>query len=456
MAEQYAAFLAQLREQGFEEGQNIAVDYKRNDDPRGPFSSAAELMRSSADLVVATGPEVTLQAVIGASRSIPILFLANQYDPIARGYVNSLAHPGGNVTGIFYGAPELAAKQLEILVQTFPERSRLAVLYDVNSADQFSGAEAAAKTMRLQLPPLKLEKPPYDFDVAFQTVANDGAQMVLLLSSPFFVEYHKEIVAAAIAHRLPTMFVFKTYVVDGDGYTIELGHWGTNVVDGAAMSLPFDLLTDFEPIALIASNPLLITSRKDLPAANLKELVSYIKARPGQVTLAEPGAGSPPHVAGTFFEKLTGTNLQFVPYRGGGPALQDLIAGHIDLNMGQAAVALQQISAGTIKAYGVMTENRIAAAPDIPTTDEAGAPGLHLSVWHALWAPKGTPHNVIAKLNAAVVAALADPAVRRRLALIGQDVPPRDQQTPEALHGFQKSEIEKWWPIIKEAGIKVD
>ena len=241
-----------------------------------------------------------------------------------------------------------------------------------------------------------------------------------------------------------------------DGYTIELGHWGTNVVDGAAMSLPFDLLTDFEPIALIASNPLLITSRKDLPAANLKDLVAYIKARPGQVTLAEPGAGSPPHVAGLFFEKLTGTDLQFVPYRGGGPAMQDLIAGHIDLNMGQAAVALPPISAGLVKAFAAMTESRIAAAPDIPTTDEAGVPGLHLSVWHALWAPKGTPPDVIAKLNAAVVAALADPAVRQRLAQIGQDVPPRDQQTPEALHRFQKAEIERWWPIIKEANIQVN
>jgi tripartite-type tricarboxylate transporter receptor subunit TctC len=243
---------------------------------------------------------------------------------------------------------------------------------------------------------------------------------------------------------------------DPDGYTIELGHWGTNVVDGAAMSLPFDLLTDFEPIALIASNPILITSRKDLPAGNLQELVAYIKARPGKVTLAEPGAGSPPHVAGIFFENLTGTEIQFVPYRGGGPAMQDLIGGHIDLNMAQAAVSLPQISAGTIKAYGVMAESRMAVVPDVPTTDEAGLPGLHLSVWHALWAPKGTPSDVIAKLNSAVVAALADPAVRQRLAQIGQDVPPRDRQTPEALRKFQKSEIEKWWPIIKGAGIKVD
>jgi putative ABC transport system substrate-binding protein len=205
-AAQYGSFLAVLREQGFNEGQNIAIDYRRTDDPRGVFASAAELMRSQVDLVVATGPEVALQAVIGASRSIPIVFLAVQYDPIARGYVSSLAHPGGNVTGIFYRQPELAAKQLEILVQAFPERSRLAVLYDADSADQFSAADAVAKAMPLQLRPLKLEKPPYDFGVAFQTMANDGAQMVLVLSSPFFVAYHKEISASAIDHRLPPMF----------------------------------------------------------------------------------------------------------------------------------------------------------------------------------------------------------------------------------------------------------
>jgi putative ABC transport system substrate-binding protein len=204
-----------LRERGFNEGQNIAIDYKRIDDPHGPFAAAAELMRSNVDLIVATGPEVALQAVIGASRSIPIVFIAVQYDPIARGYVNSLAHPGGNVTGIFYRQPELAVKQLEILVQTFPGRSRLAVLYDADSADQFGAAEDAAKSMPLQVRPLKLEKPPYDFGVAFQTMANDGAQMVLVLSSRFFVEHHEEIAVAAIKHRLPTMFVFKTYVVDG-------------------------------------------------------------------------------------------------------------------------------------------------------------------------------------------------------------------------------------------------
>jgi tripartite-type tricarboxylate transporter receptor subunit TctC len=241
-----------------------------------------------------------------------------------------------------------------------------------------------------------------------------------------------------------------------DGYTIELGHWGTNVVDGATMTLPLNLLTDFEPIALVASNPDLITARKDFPAANLKELVAYIRDNPGKVTLAEPGAGSPPRIGGALFEQLTGTQLQYVPYRGGGPAMQDLIGGHIDLNLGQAAVSLSQLAAGTIKAYAVMAEHRMSSAPDIPTTDEAGVPGLYLSVWHAFWAPKGTPKAIVAKLNAAVVDALADPATQRRLAEIGQSIPPRVEQTPEALHAFQKAEIEKWWPIIKAAGIKVD
>jgi ABC-type uncharacterized transport system substrate-binding protein len=256
MAAQYGSFLADLREQGFNEGQNIAIDYKRTDDPHGPFAAAAELMRSEVDLVVATGPEVALQAVIGASRSIPIVFLAVQYDPIARGYVNSLAHPGGNVTGIFYRQPELAAKQLEILVQAFPQRTQLAVLYDADSADQFGAAQALAKSMPLQLRPLKLEKPPYDFSAAFRTLANDGSQMVLVLSSPFFVEYHKEIAAAAIQHRLPTMFVFKTYVVDGGlmSYGVEqlamyrrLGDYVAKILKGTKPAdLPVEQPTKFE------------------------------------------------------------------------------------------------------------------------------------------------------------------------------------------------------------------
>ena len=217
MAAQYQAFLTELNEFGFSDGKNIVVDYRRLDDPnaRGPFAIAAELMRLQVDLIVATGPEVALQSVVGASRAIPIVFLAVQYDPIERGYVASLARPGGNITGVFYRQPELAAKQLEILTQAFPQKSRLAVLYDAHSADQFSAAEKAATSMPLELRPLKLEKPPHDFGVAFQTMAQGGTQMVLVLSSPFFVESRPEIAALAIAHRLPAMFVFRSYVVSG-------------------------------------------------------------------------------------------------------------------------------------------------------------------------------------------------------------------------------------------------
>jgi tripartite-type tricarboxylate transporter receptor subunit TctC len=252
------------------------------------------------------------------------------------------------------------------------------------------------------------------------------------------------------------MAVRKVGRADPDGYTIELGHWGTNVVDGAVMPLPYDLITDFVPIALIASNPLVIVSRTSVPATNLKELVAWLKANPGNATLAAPGIGSPPSIAGVFFEKLTGTKLRYVYYRGGGPAMQDLIAGHVDLNIPQTAVALPQASAGTIRAYAVTAESRLAAAPDIPTAEEAGVPGLQLSVWHGLWAPKGTPQAVIAKLNSAVVDALADPTVRQRLADLGQAIPPRAQQAPEALGTFQKAEIDKWWPIIKAAGIRIE
>jgi putative ABC transport system substrate-binding protein len=216
MAAQYQAFLTELNELGFSEGKNIVLDYRRLDDPtRGPFAIAAELMRLQVDLIVATGPEVALQSVVGASRAIPIVFLAVQYDPIERGYVASLARPGGNITGVFYRQPELAAKQLEILTQAFPERSRLDVLYDTHSADQFSAAEEAAKSMPLELRPLKLEKPPYDFGAAFQTMVQGGTQMVLVLSSPFFVERRPEIAALAIEHRVPAMFVFRSYVESG-------------------------------------------------------------------------------------------------------------------------------------------------------------------------------------------------------------------------------------------------
>ena len=258
MMAQYQAFLTELQELGFSEGRNITVDYRRVDDPRGPFAIAAELMRLQVDLIVATGPEVALQAVVGASRSIPIVIMAIQYDPIQRGYVNSLARPGGNITGVFYRQPELAAKQLEILMQAFPERSRLAVLYDTNSADQFSAAKAGASSTPLELQPLKLEKPPYDFAAAFRTIKEGGAQMVLVLSSPSFVEHRPEVAALAIKHRLPTMFVFKSYVEAGGlmSYGVEqfamyrrLGVYVAKILNGTKPAdLPVEQPTKFELI----------------------------------------------------------------------------------------------------------------------------------------------------------------------------------------------------------------
>jgi tripartite-type tricarboxylate transporter receptor subunit TctC len=237
-----------------------------------------------------------------------------------------------------------------------------------------------------------------------------------------------------------------------DGYTLDIGQWDTHVANGATYPLAYDLMKDFEPVALISSNPLLILARKTMPADDLKGLISWLKANPDKATQAIPTAGS--HVAGILLQKQTDTRFAFVPYRGGAPAMQDLVAGQIDMMIIQAAVALPQVRGGAIKAYAVTAKSRFAAAPGVPTVDEAGLPGLYISGWFALFAPKSTPRPVIDKLNAAVVEALAEPAVRARLADLGQEIPPRDQQTPEALAAFHKAEVEKWWPIIKAANIK--
>jgi putative ABC transport system substrate-binding protein len=211
----FQQFLDELRDSGFSEGQNLIVEHRRVDDPRGTFVAAAELMRAQVDLIVAQGPEVALQAVVGASRSIPIVLQAINYDPIERGYVASLARPGGNITGLFFRQAELAAKKVELLAQAFPERTRLGVLWDALTADEFSAAERAAKSLHLELRPLKLETAPYDFTAAFRTIAQDGAQMLLVLSSPFFAEHRRQLAELAIEHRLPSMFLFKSYVEAG-------------------------------------------------------------------------------------------------------------------------------------------------------------------------------------------------------------------------------------------------
>lgn len=241
-----------------------------------------------------------------------------------------------------------------------------------------------------------------------------------------------------------------------DGYTLSIGHLGTHVINGAIYPLTFDLVKDLDPVALIASNPMMIVSKNDVPAKNLKELIAWIKANDGKVTAGTAGLGSGAHFSGVYFEQLIGAKLQFVPYRGTGPALLDLVAGQIDLIVDQASNSLPQVKAGKIRPYGITADKRLAAAPDVPTVDEAGLPGFHVELWSAIWVPKGTPKDIIAKLNAAVVEALADPVVRKRLAEVGLEIPPRDKQTPEALAAHQQAEVKKWWPMIKAANIKVE
>lgn len=241
-----------------------------------------------------------------------------------------------------------------------------------------------------------------------------------------------------------------------DGYTISFGHLGTHVFNGAIYPLQFDMLTDLEPVALLPSNPMVVVSKSAVPAKDLKELLAWAKANEDKVTAGTAGAGSGAHIAGVYLQSLTGLRFAFVPYRGTGPALTDLVAGQIDLIVDQASNSMAQIRGGNIRAYAVTAKTRLAAAPDIPTVEEAGLPGFQMILWSGLWVPKGTPKDVIVKINAATVEALADPGVRQRLNDLGLEVPPREQQTPEALGAWHKAEVAKWWPIVKAANVKPD
>jgi tripartite-type tricarboxylate transporter receptor subunit TctC len=241
-----------------------------------------------------------------------------------------------------------------------------------------------------------------------------------------------------------------------DGTTVGIGQWSTHVVNAITYNLPYHVLDDFEPIALIANTPQLIIARKDFPAKDVKELIAWLKANPDQATAATVGAAGGAQVSSIYFQQATGTRFRFVPYRGGGPAVQDLAGGQVDLMLDQAANALGPVRGGLIKAYAVMAKARWWALPEVPAIDESGIPGLYVAYWHGLWAPKGTPKDVIAKLNAAVVGALADPNVKQRLADAGHDVWPREQQTPEALAAHHKAETEKWWPIVRASGLKAE
>jgi tripartite-type tricarboxylate transporter receptor subunit TctC len=241
-----------------------------------------------------------------------------------------------------------------------------------------------------------------------------------------------------------------------DGYTLVVGIWNTHVANGAIYPLQYDVVNDFEPIALLADAPLLVIGKKDLPASDLKELIAWLKANPDRASMGTTGAGGPGHLLALLLQRETGTRFGLVPYRGANPAVQDVVAGQIDMMISNPATSLPHVRAGKIKAFAVTAKNRLAVAPEIPSVDEAGLPGLHFSLWAALFAPRDTPKDIIGKLNAAAANTLADPAIRKKLADQGFEIPPREQQTPEALAAYQRAEIEKWWPIIKAAGIKAE
>jgi tripartite-type tricarboxylate transporter receptor subunit TctC len=280
-------------------------------------------------------------------------------------------------------------------------------------------------------------------DIVARTV---GERMRTSLGQPTIVEN--------VSGAGGTIGVTRLFRAAPDGYTVVVGQWTSHVGAGAMYPVPFDYLGDFEPVSLISTAPLWIIARSDLPAKDLKELIAWLKANPDKASAATTGLGSGIHMCLVYFQNMTGTKFPLAPYRGAAPLMQDMLAGQIDLSCPEAGQTLPQYRAGSIKAYAVLTQKRWFAAPDVPTIDEAGVPGLHFPFWHGMWAPKGTPKDVIARLNAAVVDALADAGVRQRFNELGHEIVPREQQTPEALAAYHQAEIAKWWPIIKAANIK--
>jgi tripartite-type tricarboxylate transporter receptor subunit TctC len=241
-----------------------------------------------------------------------------------------------------------------------------------------------------------------------------------------------------------------------DGYTIEIGNWSSHVGSPAVYRLDFDVMKDLQPISLLAYSPLLILGKSALPPNSIAELIPWLKTRTSPTTFGTVGTGSAAQLAALSFSNAIGVRFQYVPYRGAGPAFQDLLSGQIDLSCLEASASLPYVQAGKFKAYAVVSDKRWSKLPNVPTTVESGAPGVNLPFWHGLWTSKGTPKEIVDRLDDAVKTALADSTVRARLETLGQVIFPVDQQNPAALAAYNKAEIDKWWPIIRAAGIKAE
>jgi tripartite-type tricarboxylate transporter receptor subunit TctC len=276
--------------------------------------------------------------------------------------------------------------------------------------------------------------------------------MARTLAGPMSATLGVPILIENVPGAAGTVGVGRVAAATPDGYTVSIGHWSTHVLNGAIYPLRFDLINDLSPVVMLPSAPQLIVARVSLPVGSLAELVSWLKSNSANVGTA--GVGSAIHVAGLLFKQRTDTDFVFVSYRSGGQALQDLIAGHVDFSFDQASNSLPYVRSKQLKALAVTSNARLAAAPEIPTVDEAGLPGFYISVWYGLWVPKGTPADVVTKLNTAAVQAMSDPAISKRLSDLGQTLPARDQLTPQALGALQKAEADRWWPIVKAANIK--
>jgi tripartite-type tricarboxylate transporter receptor subunit TctC len=284
--------------------------------------------------------------------------------------------------------------------------------------------------------------------------AGGGADVVLrIITERMRTLVGQTIVIENVSGANGTIGTGRVFRAAPDGYTLGAGNWASHVANGAIYTLPYDVLSDFQPVALHQIFYYVLAAKKSLPASNLPELISWLKANPNRASLGTPGLGSQPHLAGVLFQNLTDTSFQLVPYRGAGPAIQDLIAGQIDLVFGDPSI-VPAVRAGNVKAIAVTARQRLSSVPDIPTAEEAGLPGFAFASWVGIFAPKGTPKDIIGKLNGAVASTLADPIIRARLVDLGVEIPSREQQMPEAFAALQKADAEKWWPIIKAAGIK--